>query len=342
MAHLSVRQRWPFKKSFTPSRRHSRHTASRYLAKTTSLSRDQIRLLFQTLLRLGGRHPLWGMGVTSLMARTSRPAVASARIADSRPAPGPFTRTSAVFMPWSRARFPARKPACCAAKGVPLREPLKPRDPALDQQTSLPSGSVTLTLVLLKVAWMWTTPTGTMRFSFFLKTFFLPTLVAAFAIGPRNTRGAHLPLCLCRGALLVSNRAFSRPLAGTRVRVGPLAVDRKVSTVAQATVGTHLDQLADVHCDFLPEIAFHPAFFLDDLPDPRYFFFREVLHFLIRINSGAHQDRKGAATPDPVNIRQADFGALHARQVNSSNACHSNLQPQRQSRTITGSLQKLD
>src|SRR2546422_5838549 len=136
---------------------------------------------------------------------------------------------------------------------------------------------------------MWTTPTGTMRFSFFLKTFFLPTLVAAFAIGPRNTRGTHLPLCLCRGALLVGNRAFSRPLAGTRVRVGPLAVDRKVSTVAQAAVGTHLDQPTDVHCDFLPEIAFHPAFFLDDLPDPRYFFFREVLHFLIRINSGAHQ-----------------------------------------------------
>jgi len=36
MAHLSVRQRWPFKKSFCPSRRHSRHTASQYLAKQPS------------------------------------------------------------------------------------------------------------------------------------------------------------------------------------------------------------------------------------------------------------------------------------------------------------------
>ena len=47
-----------------------------------------------TLRFLGGRHPLCGMGVVSLMLRISMPAVARARIADSRPAPGPFTRTS--------------------------------------------------------------------------------------------------------------------------------------------------------------------------------------------------------------------------------------------------------
>src|SRR5579863_8325049 len=33
MAHLSVRQRWPLRKSFVPSRRHNRQTASLYLAK---------------------------------------------------------------------------------------------------------------------------------------------------------------------------------------------------------------------------------------------------------------------------------------------------------------------
>ena len=52
-----------------------------------------------TRRRLGGLHPLWGMGVTSLMLRTSNPAVASARMADSRPAPGPFTRTSTLRIP---------------------------------------------------------------------------------------------------------------------------------------------------------------------------------------------------------------------------------------------------
>src|SRR5208282_6844640 len=36
ISHLSVRHRCPFRNSLTPSRRHSRQTASRYLAKLTS------------------------------------------------------------------------------------------------------------------------------------------------------------------------------------------------------------------------------------------------------------------------------------------------------------------
>src|SRR5262245_51267741 len=51
----------------------------------------------------GGRHPLCGIGVTSRIDFTSRPEVASARIADSRPDPGPLTRTSTVRRPTSFA-----------------------------------------------------------------------------------------------------------------------------------------------------------------------------------------------------------------------------------------------
>src|ERR1700687_3716749 len=59
------------------------------------------------------------------------PAAASARTADSRPEPGPFTRTSTLFIPyWSRATPAAASEACCAAYGVALREPLKPIAPA--------------------------------------------------------------------------------------------------------------------------------------------------------------------------------------------------------------------
>src|ERR1700675_1670330 len=102
-----------------------------------------------------------------------KPEEASARTADSLPAPGPFTRTSTDFMPyWSRATPAAVAAACCAAYGVPLREPLKPTEPAEDQLTARPSGSVSVTMVLLKVAWMQTTPCGTTRFSFFLRNSF--------------------------------------------------------------------------------------------------------------------------------------------------------------------------
>src|SRR3990167_2232524 len=154
-----------------PSRRQSRQTASRYRAKS---------LPPHTRRRLGGRQPLWGMGVTSRMVVTCSPAVARARMADSRPEPGPFTRTSTVRIPTSRARLAAAPAACPAAKGVPLREPLKPTAPELDQATTLPFTSVTVTSVLLNDAWMCTMPAGTCFFSRFLRNSFLR---AGLAVG---------------------------------------------------------------------------------------------------------------------------------------------------------------
>src|SRR5260370_10442584 len=107
----------------------------------------------QTRRRLGGRQPLCGIGVTSRSSTMWSPAAASARTADSRPEPGPFTRTSTLFMPyWSRATPAAASEACCAAYGVPLREPLKPIAPAEDQNTTLPSVSVMEICVLLNHA----------------------------------------------------------------------------------------------------------------------------------------------------------------------------------------------
>src|SRR6185436_12859776 len=58
----------------------------------------------QTRRRLDGRTPLCGVGVTSLIAPTSRPVAVSERIAVSRPEPGPLTKTSTLRMPCSMAR----------------------------------------------------------------------------------------------------------------------------------------------------------------------------------------------------------------------------------------------
>ena len=44
-----------------------------------------------TRRRFGGRQPLWGIGVTSLIMLTSRPAACRERMAASRPEPGPLT-----------------------------------------------------------------------------------------------------------------------------------------------------------------------------------------------------------------------------------------------------------
>src|SRR5665811_988660 len=65
-------------------------------------------------------------------------------------------------MPCSIAFLAAESAESAAAYGVLLREPLNPTTPADPQLITLPVWSVIVTIVLLKVAWMWTCPWGTL------------------------------------------------------------------------------------------------------------------------------------------------------------------------------------
>src|SRR5215470_4504281 len=116
--------------------------------------------------RLGGRQPLCGTGVTSAMETILRPSALSARTADSRPGPGPLMRTSRFLMPCSCAARPATSAATCAAKGVDLREPLKPWPPDEAHDSAPPWRSVIVMIVLLNDACTCATPSAT-----FLRTF---------------------------------------------------------------------------------------------------------------------------------------------------------------------------
>ena len=106
----------------------------------------------QTLRRFGGRQPLCGIGVVSRIAVTRIPAILIARIADSRPPPGPLTRTSTSRIPASTAFLATSEAACWAANGVPFRDPRNPRAPDDDCATKLPFASVIEISVLLNVA----------------------------------------------------------------------------------------------------------------------------------------------------------------------------------------------
>src|SRR3989454_5001755 len=109
------------------------------------------------------------MGVMSRISVTFKPAAANARSADSRPAPGPLTSTDTFFRPCSIALAAASPAATCAANGVDLREPLKPRAPADDQEITFPDTSVMVMMVLLNVLWMKTIPVCTL-----LRVFLFP------------------------------------------------------------------------------------------------------------------------------------------------------------------------
>src|SRR3989338_4983328 len=103
-------------------------------------------------LAFGGRGPLCGTGVTSLIEEIWMPLVENARIADSRPAPTPLTVTETSLTPIAAARSPKSSPTLAAANGVPFFAPENPKLPEDDQLTTLPDLSAKASLVLLKVA----------------------------------------------------------------------------------------------------------------------------------------------------------------------------------------------
>ena len=150
-----------------------------------------------------------GMGVTSLIMLTSRPAACNARIAASRPEPGPFTNTSTVLSPCSMAAFAAVSAAVCAAYGVLFLEPLKPSPPAEAHESALPWVSVMVTIVLLNVDWICAAPRsmfcarGVCEWLFFWQLL-LPSsislpdyffLLAIVFLGPFLVRALVLVLC---------------------------------------------------------------------------------------------------------------------------------------------------
>src|SRR5680860_775329 len=81
-------------------------------------------------------------------------------MAVSRPLPGPFTNTSTFCRPCSIPARAAFSAVTWAAKGVDLREPLNPATPALAHEITLPSLSVSVTIVLLNDVLIYALPTA--------------------------------------------------------------------------------------------------------------------------------------------------------------------------------------
>src|SRR6476659_4459699 len=112
-------------------------------------------------------------------------------MADSRPLPGPWTRTCTRRSPRFMASRPQFSAATVAAKGVDFLDPLNPALPADPQARALPFISVMVMSRLLNVAEMWAMPSVSTTFLarltlgalagagaviYFLVTFFLPAM----------------------------------------------------------------------------------------------------------------------------------------------------------------------
>src|ERR1035437_2824565 len=151
-----------------------------------------------------------------------------------------------------------------------------------------------VTMVLLKVAWICTTPEWTTRFSFFLKLFFLPALAA----------GLPAALPALTGAFAI--RSYVLPVAFFLF-----------AAVPHAAVGTHLDVPLDVHRDFLAQVAFDRAFFFQNRTNMVDFVFRQIANFLIEVNPAPVKQRLRTGTADAVDVRKPDLGSLPRRQIHT-------------------------
>ena len=99
--------------------------------------------------------------------------------------------------------------------------------------------------------------------------------------------------------LLRSHGALARTLAGARVGVRALAVDRQIAPMAQSAVALNFNQPADIHLDLLAEIAFHSAFGLDGLTKLVNFFLGQVLDLLGFIDLALAQSARARCCPMP-------------------------------------------
>src|SRR5690242_16659051 len=278
------------------------------------------------------------MGVTSRISEIFRPAAASARRADSRPAPGPFTITVTFFRPCSIALAAASPAATWAANGVDFRLPLKPRAPAEDQEMTFPETSVMVMMVLLKVLWMCTTP---------LRMFFLPFLLTRFSAVPGATGAAAASAAgaaaggVTSSAIRVSRQSWKglRPgrrgggglgpddsplgaLPGAGVRVGALAADGETLPMAQAAVAAEVHQPLDVHRDLATEITLDLVIRLDDLADGPGLLLGEVLGPGGQVDARLGHDVLGGLVSDPVDVLQGDHHPLGGGKVDAGDASH--------------------
>src|SRR4030095_255684 len=148
-------------------------------------------------------------------------------MADSRPEPGPCTRTCTRRTPSDIASRAACSAATVAAHGVDFLEPLTPASPDDPHDTALPCVSVIVIVVLLNVALMWATPSASItRLLFF-----------AVAIG-------------LLGHLLLAGDRAAWALLGAGVRVRALTANRQTAAMADSPIGTDIHQAFDVHGDF--------------------------------------------------------------------------------------------
>src|SRR3989344_444423 len=250
----------------------------------------------------------------SLMEVIWIPLVEKARIDDSRPAPTPDTTTETSFTPIAAARSPTSSPTLAAANGVPFLAPENPSEPDDDQVTMLPDLSPKHILVLLKVASTYSMPVSSLRLERvdalalaapspppFLTMRFFPIFLYVF----RKLQQLRFALLAATGAHGLAYIAAHRAGVG----LGSLSARREPLGMAHSAVRSAVFEALDVAGNLALEVAleFEPfELFADCVLLLR----GQLVSFLLRINLGFLEYRRGARRADAVQSRQGKYDSF--------------------------------
>src|SRR3954451_14329979 len=134
-------------------------------------------------------------------------------------------------------------------------------------------------------------------------------------------RRGNAKALLAAGLLLAGDGALGS-LAGTRVRLGALAVHGQATTVTDALVAADLDLAADVGGDLAAEVTLHLPGAFDVVAERDELVVGQVLDADVAADPGDAERLEGAGTADAVDVREGDLHALIARDVDAGKTCH--------------------
>jgi hypothetical protein len=101
-----------------------------------------------------------------------------------------------------------------------------------------------------------------------------------------------------------------------------LSAYRQTTAMPQTAIRAHLDVALDVERNFLTEIAFHRAFFFENLADMIDLFFGQIANFLVRIDTGPIAQALRPRPSDSVDVSKANLSSLFRRKIDARNTCH--------------------
>jgi hypothetical protein len=222
------------------------------------------------------------------------PACCRAEMTDSRPEPGPLTLISISRTPLRTAVPAQRCAACCAAKGVLLREPLKPTQPAEPEQIVSPFGSVIVINVLLNVAFM-----CTMAFA----TFFLTFRFVLFAIIEKSLNN-KIELLAFFLYTSFARHCFSGSFSSSRIALSTLAPNRQTPSVTNTPITGYITQSSDILRGLPAKLTSHDVIAVDNLSYLAKLIFAEFASLCAFFDSGLFQNHFRGIPTYTMNICQ--------------------------------------